>query len=741
MLPAAAACHDCGHGARPRIEPRQAARRHARPTRRHNADSAVNAALPADEAQRLQALRDSAILDSEPEASFDSLTRLAAQICGTPIALVSLVDESRQWFKARVGLAVPETPRDVAFCAHAILRKEEVFEVTDACLDPRFASNPLVRADPNIRFYAGAPLITDGGHALGTLCVIDRAPRTLSESQRQALRLLAAHVTELIESRRRLIANLRYEAALAQAKDELAAAAAWQRAIVDSTVLSIVATDRQGVIRSFNRASERLFGRRAADVVGKAAATVLFDPSEIEGRAADSTREFGRTVEPGAEVLWAKVRPASPQAGQWTCVRGDGSRLQARLTVTALVDTAGQLSGFMGVFADLTEHQREEARFRAAVEHAPYGVIMLNPAGQIELVNLQTERLFGYSREELAGRAIEVLVPERFRAAHPAQRQAFYAEPRARAMGSGRDLYGRRKDGSEFPIEIGLSPIETVDGTKVLSAIVDITERKRTDAALRESNAMLERQAAELAEAKDRAEAADRLKSAFLATMSHELRTPLNSIIGFTGIMLQGLAGPLNDEQRVQLGKVRDSGRHLLALINDVLDVSKIESGQLEVGRDPFDLRASIEKAAASMQPLADAKGLALRVEMDAAVGQGRGDVRRAEQVLLNLLSNAIKFTEQGSVTLRAAVVDDAALRVDVIDTGIGIAAQDMGKLFQAFRQIDSRLARQHEGTGLGLVVSRKLAELMGGRLEVKSTPQVGSVFSLTLPAVQEADS
>ena len=237
-----------------------------------------------------------------------------------------------------------------------------------------------------------------------------------------------------------------------------------------------------------------------------------------------------------------------------------------------------------------------------------------------------------------------------------------------------------------------------------------------------------------LLEAKEAAESADRLKSTFLATMSHELRTPLNSIIGFTGILLQELAGPVNAEQRKQLGIVRDSARHLLALINDVLDISKIEAGQLEVVREPFDLRAAIGKVAGIVRPLAEKKALALRVEIAPEIGSWIGDARRVEQILLNLLNNAIKFTERGEVALRAAL-EPGDLRVAVADTGIGIRKEDMELIFLPFRQIDSGLTRRHEGTGLGLAICRRLARLLGGTIAAQSEPGRGSVFALVLPA------
>lgn len=236
-----------------------------------------------------------------------------------------------------------------------------------------------------------------------------------------------------------------------------------------------------------------------------------------------------------------------------------------------------------------------------------------------------------------------------------------------------------------------------------------------------------------LAVEKERAEVADRLKSAFLATMSHELRTPLNSIIGFTGIILQGLVGPLNDEQKKQLNMVRGSAQHLLSLINDVLDISKIEAGQLQLSHEDFDLRGAVEKVVESTRPIAAKKGLKLTGTCSVDIGTMKGDVRRVEQILLNLLSNAIKFTETGSVTVQCES-DERNVTVKVIDTGIGIRTEDMETLFKAFRQIDSGITRKYEGTGLGLSICRRLVELMGGSIWVTSEWGSGSTFGFSLP-------
>ncbi|HLZ18218.1 MAG TPA: ATP-binding protein, partial [Smithellaceae bacterium] len=297
-----------------------------------------------------------------------------------------------------------------------------------------------------------------------------------------------------------------------------------------------------------------------------------------------------------------------------------------------------------------------------------------------------------------------------------------------------------------FGLVAGIVLLMSLGGSIVLKHQVNARTHE-----LRQINKEMEQRiierTAQLAVAKEKAEAADRIKSAFLATMSHELRTPLNSIIGFTGIILQGLAGPLNAEQQKQMSMVKASAQHLLSLINDVLDISKIEAGQLQVHHEPFDLRAVIEKAVAVLKPAAEKKGLSLNVHVAPEVQKAFGDQRRVEQVLLNLLTNAVKFTELGNVTLTADILpagnrpntgraDEPApvVRVRVTDTGIGIRPEDLRELFQPFRQIDTGLARKNEGTGLGLAICRRLAELMDGEINAQSDWGRGSTFEFILP-------
>ncbi|MDA8134689.1 MAG: ATP-binding protein [Desulfobacteraceae bacterium] len=279
---------------------------------------------------------------------------------------------------------------------------------------------------------------------------------------------------------------------------------------------------------------------------------------------------------------------------------------------------------------------------------------------------------------------------------------------------------------------IGVALIMSLFGSIVLKRQVNIRTRELQDIN-RDMETRIEQRTAELAVAMQKAQAADHLKSAFLASMSHELRTPLNSIIGFTGILLQGLAGPLNEEQKKQLLMVQNSSRHLLALINDVLDISKIEADQLTLSFSTFDLRPSIEKTVKLVAPLADKKGLELKSEIGPDVAGVTTDQRRLEQIILNLLNNAVKFTEKGRVTLVCRTDKDGYL-LSVSDTGIGIRAEEIPGLFQPFHQIDTGLSRKHEGTGLGLSICKKLVGMMGGAIEVQSQWGEGSTFTVRFP-------
>ncbi len=385
--------------------------------------------------------------------------------------------------------------------------------------------------------------------------------------------------------------------------------------------------------------------------------------------------------------------------------------------------------------------KESEARFRTLFESSPNGIFITDPE-TLEILDCNTQacRMNGYAREELVGRSINLLHPEEVRAqtkGGPEGRARFVEQLRAKGVITVESVHVR-KDGTTFPMETSMCLLELGGRDVVMGIDRDISERKRAEEELARHREHLEElvasRTAELAVERDRAEAADRLKSAFLATMSHELRTPLNSIIGFTGVLLKGLSGPLTEEQSRQLGMVKSSAQHLLALINDVLDLSKIEAGQLRVSSAPFVLREAVEGCLRALAPAAERKGLFLVAEVDPAIGTVRSDRRRVEQVLLNLVSNAVKFTETGSVTVSASR-EGPWVVTRVRDTGIGVAAEDLPNLFRPFQQLESGLTRRFEGTGLGLSICRRLAEMLQGEITVESAPGAGSTFSFRLPA------
>ncbi|MFY9512451.1 MAG: ATP-binding protein, partial [Rubrivivax sp.] len=377
-----------------------------------------------------------------------------------------------------------------------------------------------------------------------------------------------------------------------------------------------------------------------------------------------------------------------------------------------------------------------ETLFRSLWETTNDAVLIVGTDHGIRFANPAAHQLFGHAPGSLVGQPLCLVQPERLHQAHRDGVARYMHEGRRRLDWQGTEIVARHAQGHEFPMEIRFAEFELGGERHFVGFLRDITERKRAEQAILDANTRLEQRVLErtqaLSDANQRLLELDRLKSQFLATMSHELRTPLNSILGFSGLLLNGRPGPLTAEQRRQIGFVQSSGQHLLALINDLLDLSRIEAGRMEVADEALDFSALAAEVLAQLQPLADAKGLALQLEVPPGLAT-RGDRRKLYQVLLNLVGNGIKFTATGSVRLQAGA-EAGSLRLQVQDTGIGIAPEHLARVFDAFQQVDGALNRVHEGTGLGLYLCRKLVALMGGSIAVTSTPGRGSCFSVTLP-------
>jgi PAS domain S-box-containing protein len=536
---------------------------------------------PANERERLAALARYAILDTPPELPYDEIVKLAAYVCKVPIALVSLVDERRQWFKARVGLAAPQTSRQVSFCGH-VVESGRTLIVADARRDERFADNPLVTDDPHVVFYVGTPLDTVEGLTLGTLCVIDHQPRELSAEQIDMLGALSRLVVRQLELDRARRERDAVEAALVAARQQ---------------------ADRATRLR-------QVFFQSSLDML---------------------------------------------------CI-----------------------AGFDGYFKEL------------------------NPAWSAML---------GWTVEELTAKPFLDFV-------HPDDRAATIAE--AAALGQGDHITVRFEN--RYQSKSGeyrwLSWTSVPDMTNqvLLATARDVTASKAHEQELRAARQL--------------AEAANQAKSDFLAKMSHELRTPLNSVIGFTNLLHRNKKGNLDAQDLTYLDKIAKNGVHLLSLINDLLDLSKIEAGHTELGWADVEIEALARSIFDELEGAITAVGNHLTLVIPPALPPIRADARRLKQILINLIGNANKFTRQGAIELRVITSREPPLRViriDVVDSGIGIPANQRELVFEAFRQGSEGDARSFGGTGLGLAISRSLAQLHGFELGVVSIEGKGTTFHLKL--------
>jgi two-component system, cell cycle sensor histidine kinase and response regulator CckA len=521
------------------------------------------------------------------------------------------------------------------------------------------------------------------------------------------------------------------EKKLQESEEGLRIAEEKYRSIFENALEGIYETTQEGKNLISNPALAKILG---------------YDSSEdLTSAITDSAHQVW--VDPNQRLDYIRLLEQNGVVRNYECeyYRRDKTRIWVSLNARRVVGPAGETLYYSGFIEDISERKRveqaltESRTLLSALVDSTSDMIWSVDSEHFGLLTFN-RGLYEYFRSQRGIHLKTGMRPEDlFPQGEIIQRwQMFYR----RALDEGSFTIEYPVFAGTRTLRLNLNRLERdgiVFGVSVFG--LDITERKQAEEELRKYREHLEEmiahRTAELVEAKEKAEAADRTKSVFLATMSHELRTPLNSIIGFTGILQQGLSGPLNEDQKIQLGMVRESGEHLLNLINDVLDISKIEAGQLQVSMKPFDLREVMERVTESAKPLAEEKCIGLEVAIAPDVGTMSSDRRRVEQILLNLISNAIKFTEEGKVFVGCSLQDQEVL-VRVIDTGIGIKSEDMGLLFKPFQQLQTGSERNFEGTGLGLSICRKLLNLLGGKIEVQSEWGKGSTFSFTLPVERQ---
>ena len=657
--------------------------------------------LPPDEAERLADLHELAILDTDPEERFDRITRLTQRLFDVPIALISLVDADRQWFKSCQGLSDSETPRDISFCGHAIL-DDDVMVIPDTQLDPRFSDNPLVTGHPNIRFYAGQPLRGRDGHNVGVLCIKDHRPRQMGATDLQALRDLAIwaeHELSAIELSRAVTAER-------ESRERI-------RAIVDTAVDGIITIDERGVVESLNPASERMFGYAADEVIGRNVSMLM--PAPFRGVHDGYLANFLRTGEKKIIGIGREVM------GQ----RKDGTTFPMDLAVSAV--RLGERRMFTGIVRDITERKRaEEVLARNMAELAgsnaklkdferffDLSIDMLCIAGldgYFKLVNPAWEATLGFTREEIVSRPFINLV-------HPDDREATN-ETYATQIEQGKDIveFENRylcKDGSYKWL---LWNAKTVTELELIYAVArDVTERKRAVEELARRAEALTRSNEELED--------------FTHVVSHDLKEPLRIIEAFSSFLAEEYAEKVEGEGKRYIEILQENARRMRDLIDDLLQLSRLST----VKPEPImvDMAALLREVHKEIEFALSEKNAELRIASDAPSVEC--DRVRIKQVLENLISNAIKYNDKEKPVIEVGWQEGEGLWMFFVrDNGPGIEERYHQKIFGIFERLVHR--EEQTGTGIGLTICKKILELHGGKIWVESKGRQRKHNLLSLP-------
>jgi PAS domain S-box-containing protein len=485
------------------------------------------------------------------------------------------------------------------------------------------------------------------------------------------------------------------------------------QAFLEAAPDAIVIVDAEGRILTVNELSESMFGYQRGEMLGQP--VELLVPERYRSGHATHRREYTKAP---------KTRPMG--AGRELLGRRrDGSEFPVEISLSPLHTKEG--TRVISIIRDISSQKEAEARFRGLLESAPDAIVVVDGEGRIQIVNGQAEKMFGYEREEMLGQRVELLVPDRFRPLHSGYREAYFEQPRTRPMGAGRSLTGLRKDGSEFPVEISLSPLDTPQGVLVTSIIRDITDRIEAEEERRK-----------LLSERIRAEEVNRAKDVFLMTLSHELRTPLTSILGWAKLL-----EPDGDPETLveALGAIRKSAEAQARIIEDVLEISQLITGKQELNITMSDPVEIANEAIQTVRPSAAAKRIRIVTDLDPGLGPIPVDAPRIRQVIWNLLSNAIKFSEKESEVRVEIGQRDSNLEIVVEDEGQGISPEFLPHVFEPFLQADGTPTRRHGGLGLGLSIVKQLVELHGGEIVVTSAGEgSGASFRVVLPILAAGD-
>lgn len=664
-------------------------------------------ALPANEADRIEALRSLGLLDTPPEERFDRVTRAAMRAFNVPIALVTLVDMNRQWFKSCIGLDVSETPRTVSFCGHTILSNKPLI-IEDALEDQRFRDNPLVTGEPHIRFYAGQSITARNGYNVGSLCIIDQKPRRLKPFQVRHLQDLAAWAeSELNGVGAEQAVRLQLEARSSRALVE---------SIVENTDDAVIGLDTEGKVTTWNGGAIGLFGYPKEQALRMPISRLV--PEDLKDQE--------------AHILERVLRGETVERLETSRTKRDGTRVEISISTSALRDTNGSVIGVSQIAHDITDRKAAEQALqeqllrtaraqtisRSILDSTSETMVLIDPDLSVVAINSRFSKLFFAGKPpEVVGRRMDEFMGEINQIfADPQLFVGFVVESLADSKNRVA-LTVKQQWPETRELEVESVPVSTDAGAFLGRLLIfrDVTRERELD----------------------------RLKSQLVAMVSHELRTPLSSIKGYAELLLEEQDVD-QETQKEFLSVINLESDRLTQLVNDFLNLAKIEAGSMAWRDQEVEVPEVVESVRRALEPQLRARSQTLHTSFASEMPSVRYDRDRLTQVLINLLSNAIKFSpKKGALRVIVDVQSDSPgleepmARVQVVDSGVGISESDQARIFQRFVQVSDSRAKRQRGTGLGLVISKEIVEHYGGRIWVDSSPGKGSTFSFTLPLAQ----